>query len=123
MSKKVLLIDDSSTVRQQLRVVFDHAGFEVIEAVDGKEGLEKIQSTRDIDLVICDINMPRMSGFEVLEALQRGGRPGGPPIMMLTTESHPTLVDRARKAGARGWVVKPFRADQLVAAARKLTPA
>lgn len=124
MTKKVvLLVDDSSTVRQQLRAVFGHEGYEVVEAIDGQEGFDKIQARPDLALVICDLNMPRMSGFEMLEALQQRGRPGAPPIMMLTTEHHPTLVDRARKAGARGWIVKPFNAGQLVAAARKLTPA
>lgn len=121
MGKKVLVVDDSVTVRQQVRSVLAQAGFDIVEACDGQDGVAKIEGTGDLSMVICDINMPRMSGLELLEAVQKGGRHGHLPIVMLTTEGHPDLIERAKKAGAKGWIVKPFKADLLVAAAKKLT--
>ena len=120
MSATVLLIDDSATVRLSARRALSAAGFGVIEACDGLEGLEKLDSEVEIDLIVCDVNMPRMTGIEFVESLaQRAGV--RPPVIMLTTEGHPDLVKTAKACGAKGWMVKPFKPEVLVAAARKIT--
>jgi two-component system chemotaxis response regulator CheY len=126
--KKILIVDDSSTVRAQVSAALTGGGFAVLEAADGREALEKVASNADLALVICDVNMPNMDGLEFLERA-RGTSPGaagasGPtssvPVLMLTTEGQVTMMERAKKAGAKGWMVKPFKAPLLLAAARKL---
>jgi two-component system chemotaxis response regulator CheY len=118
MSKKIIVVDDSQTVRQQVALALNQGGYTVLEAVDGLDGFNTIQKNPDLALVICDVNMPRQNGLEMLEALQKVGR--SVPVIMLTTEGQPQLIERAKKAGAKGWIVKPFRADFLLAAARKI---
>ena len=121
MGKRVIVIDDSQTVRQQVRLTLSQAGFDVVEAVDGKDGLAVIQKTKDAAVAICDVNMPHMNGLEMLEALAQTG--SKLPVLMLTTEGQPQLIERAKKVGAKGWIVKPFKADLLVAAVKKLAAA
>jgi two-component system chemotaxis response regulator CheY len=121
MGKKILVVDDSATVRQQVGLALSQAGFEIVEAVDGLDGVDKINQVTDISLVICDVNMPRMSGLEMLEKFREDKKHATVPVVMLTTEGQPELVERAKKAGAKGWIVKPFKAELLVAAAKKLT--
>ncbi|MFN3198984.1 MAG: response regulator [Bradymonadia bacterium] len=121
--KRILIVDDSATVRQQVSLALRQVGFQVLEAVDGQEGAETIERQTDISMVICDVNMPRMNGLEMLERVKGGGQRPQLPVIMLTTEGQPALIKRAKAAGAKGWIVKPFKADQLVAAARKLTAA
>jgi two-component system chemotaxis response regulator CheY len=119
MSMNVMLVDDSATVRVQASKALSAAGFAVIEAVDGLDALAKLETSEDVSLIVCDVNMPRMSGIEFVEALSRLPRPL-PPVIMLTTEGHPELIQRAKAFGAKGWMVKPFKPELLVAAARKL---
>jgi two-component system chemotaxis response regulator CheY len=121
--KKILIVDDSRTVRQQVLVALSPAGFEVLEAQNGREGLERIEKTPDIALVLCDVNMPEMNGIEMIEALRAAGRLTSLPVVMLTTEGAVDLIERAKRAGAKGWIVKPFKDHQLVAVGRKLTGA
>ena len=118
MSKKIIVVDDSQTVRQQVVLALNQGGFTVMEAVDGLEGFDSIQKTPDLALVLCDVNMPRANGLEMLESLKQAGY--AVPVVMLTTEGQPQLIDRAKKAGAKGWILKPFKADLLLAAARKI---
>jgi two-component system chemotaxis response regulator CheY len=118
MAKKVLVVDDSQTVRQQVGLALRQAGYDVVEAVDGVDGTQKLDSS--IAMVICDVNMPRMNGLEMLESIQREGKNANIPVVMLTTEGQPALIERAKKAGAKGWIVKPFKAELLVAAVKKL---
>jgi two-component system chemotaxis response regulator CheY len=120
-SKKVLIIDDSPTVRQDVAKTLGGAGFEVLEAVDGEDGLDVLARTSDAALVICDINMPSINGLEFLETVKKDPKHAALPILMLTTEGQPNLVERAKKAGAKGWIVKPFKPDLLIATAKKLT--
>jgi two-component system chemotaxis response regulator CheY len=97
------------------------AGFEVVEAVDGEDGVNKIRSDSTLAAVICDINMPKKTGLELIEEIKAGGANSHVPIVMLTTEGQPAMVQRAKAAGAKGWIVKPFKPNLLVAALQKLT--
>ena len=121
MGKKVLIVDDSASVRQQVRLALDPAGFETIDAVDGVDGLAKLADDPDIVLAICDVNMPRMDGLEMLENVRKQGARPDLPMLMLTTEGQPAMIQRAKEAGAKGWIVKPFKAHLLVATVQKLT--
>lgn len=117
--KKILVIDDSPTVRQQVGIALTQAGFTVVEAVDGLDGIAKVDAS--IAMLICDVNMPRMNGLEMLEKLRTDARWNALPCVMLTTEGQPGLIERAKKAGAKGWIIKPFKAELLVAAVQRLT--
>jgi len=97
------------------------AGFDVVEAADGEDGIAKIRSDSTIAAVICDINMPKKTGLELIEEVRAGGANSQVPIVMLTTEGQPAMVQRAKLAGAKGWIIKPFKAALLVAAVQKLT--
>lgn len=120
IGKKVLVVDDSATIRQQVSAALSAAGFEVLEAFDGEDGIAKIEGNPEIGLVILDVNMPRMNGLEMLEMVKAGGKNPALNVVMLTSEGQKSLVDRARKAGAKGWIVKPFKAEHVVATAKKL---
>lgn len=120
MGKKILVVDDSSTVRQQVRIALSQAGYTVVEAIDGMDGQSKIQANGDLAMVICDVNMPRMNGLQMLEAVHKSGSAAGVPIVMLTSEAQPALIRQAKASGAKGWIVKPFKAEMLVAAVKKL---
>ena len=121
MTHKILVVDDSVTVRQQVSLALTQAGFSVVEASDGVDGLMQIGHHPDLSLVLCDVNMPRMDGIAMLEQMKANGARASLPVLMLTTEAAPALVDRAKKAGAKGWIVKPFKPELLVGAVRKLT--
>ena len=121
MSRKVLVVDDSASVRQQVRLALDEAGFETIDAVDGVDGIEKLAEHPDLSLVICDVNMPNMDGLEMLEKARKEPATSDIPIVMLTTEGQPGMIERAKQAGAKGWIVKPFKPHLLVATAEKLS--
>jgi two-component system chemotaxis response regulator CheY len=116
--KKILVIDDSETIRQQVKQALAATGYEIIEAVDGVDGLEKLRALADLDMALCDVNMPRMNGLDMIAEVQRSG--SKIPILMLTTEGQPSLIRRARESGAKGWIVKPFKPELLVAAVTKL---
>jgi two-component system chemotaxis response regulator CheY len=117
--KKILVIDDSPTVRQQVGLALSQAGFQIVEAVDGLDGIAKVDPS--IAMAICDVNMPRMNGLEMLEKLRTDERWKSLPVVMLTTEGQQQLIERAKKAGAKGWIIKPFKAELLVAAVQRLT--
>ena len=118
MGKKVLVVDDSVTIRHQLRMALTPAGYEVVEAFDGEDGLAKAKADPDLAMAICDVNMPRMDGIEMISKMREYGLTL--PIVMLTTEGQPALIKRAKAAGAKGWIVKPFNATLLVKAVDKL---
>jgi len=121
MAKTILVVDDSDTVRQQVSMALKQAGFAIAEAADGQEGLAMIDANRSIAMVVCDVNMPRMNGLEMVESVKRKAENKSLPILMLTTEGQPSMIKRAKEAGAVGWIVKPFNATQLVQTAKHLT--
>lgn len=113
MTRRILAIDDSATMRGLISTALVARGFEVILAEDGEDGLQRLATT-DPHLVLTDINMPRLDGFGVIEAIRRSPAHGSLPILVVTTENGPDLRKRARSAGATGWIVKPFDDDGLV---------
>lgn len=119
-SVKILVVDDSKTVRSEVKGVLAPAGFDVVEAVDGIEGIERIRDTTDLALVICDVNMPRLDGIGLLKLVKAEKPDHRFRIMMLTTEGSAVLIREARDAGASAWIVKPFKPDLLLVAVRKL---
>jgi two-component system chemotaxis response regulator CheY len=121
MAKRILTIDDSKTIRDMLRMTLAGAGFEVIQAVDGQDGVE-VMDREKVDLVITDINMPRMNGYEVVRHLRGNPVHKSLPILVLTTESDSDKKNLAREAGATGWMVKPFDPDRLLETVRKVIP-
>ena len=119
MAKTILIVDDSASVRQVVKIAVTGAGYDVIEGVDGKDALSKLTGQK-VHLIISDVNMPNMDGIEMIAAIRKLPGYGFTPILMLTTESQVEKKDAGRKAGATGWIVKPFNADQLVATVQKL---
>jgi two-component system chemotaxis response regulator CheY len=113
--KKVLVVDDSLSIREEVGAALQPAGFEVLQAFDGLDGLNKILAMPDLAVVVADINMPRMSGLEMLTRVKSDRTKAALPIVMLTTEGKPEMIQRAKQAGAKGWMVKPFKPELLVA--------
>lgn len=120
MTKLVLTVDDSRTMRDMLRHALSEAGYRVVQAVDGVHGLEVLADGETPDVIVTDINMPRMDGFGFIEGVRRSGRHRATPILVLTTESDAEKKSRARQAGATGWIVKPFNPAKLVDALRRV---
>ena len=116
---RILTVDDSRTMRDMLRLALVKAGFHVIEAVDGAHGLEVLEQN-GADVIITDINMPRLDGFGFIEGVRKNDRHRATPILVLTTESDTTKKQRARDAGATGWIVKPFNPEKLIDAIRRV---
>jgi len=122
VSKTILTVDDSPSIRMLLRYALSGQGYAVAEAEDGVAALEWLAANERPDLMITDINMPRMDGFDLVEAVRAQGPHSDMPILVLSTESSKEKIDRARLAGADGWIVKPFDPAQLVSAIRQATP-
>lgn len=118
MTPSILLVDDSRTVRMMVGRTLGAAGYVVVEAADGLEALHQLHTGCGARVVVCDVNMPNMSGLELLETVRAEGRHEA--FLMLTTEADPALVDRARALGAGGWLVKPFKPEQLLHAVANL---
>lgn len=120
-AKRILTIDDSKTIRDMLLLTLTDAGFDVIQAVDGKDGVEVLGRER-VDVVITDINMPNMDGYQVIRHLRADPAHKNTPILVLTTESDSDKKNLAREAGATGWMVKPFDPERLIATVCKVSP-
>jgi two-component system chemotaxis response regulator CheY len=119
MSKTVLSVDDSASVRQMVKLTLTDAGYHVIQASDGAEGLVKARET-PFDVVVTDINMPVMDGLALIRELRQLPSYKGVPIIFLTTESDEGMKREAKDAGATGWITKPFHQEQLVAVVKKV---
>lgn len=122
MTKTILVIDDSASLRQVVSITLHGAGYDVLEAEHGQQALTRLDQ-RKVHLAICDVNMPVMDGIEFVRAAKRRPDTRFMPIIMLTTESRESRKLEGQMAGAKAWVVKPFRPDQILDAVAKLIPA
>jgi two-component system chemotaxis response regulator CheY len=119
MGKLVLTVDDSASIRQMVAFTLKGAGYEVVEAVDGEDGLGKAKG-RNADLILTDQNMPKMDGLTLIKSLRGLPQYRSTPILMLTTESSDAMKSAGRAAGATGWLVKPFDPQKLLEVVRKV---
>jgi two-component system chemotaxis response regulator CheY len=120
MAKIILAVDDSTSIRQMVAFTLKSAGYTVIEAVDGQDGLDKIKGQATVDLVLTDQNMPRMDGLTLIKTLRGQPQFSATPILMLTTESSDEMKTQGRAAGATGWIVKPFDPHKLLEVIKKV---
>jgi two-component system, chemotaxis family, chemotaxis protein CheY len=120
MSKTILIVDDSLSLRQLVSMTLKRAGYDVIEACDGKDALSKLGGAK-IDLIVSDVNMPNMDGLTFLKELKQRKEYRFTPVIMLTTESAEDKMKEGQQSGARAWMVKPFKPEQMLAAVNKLT--
>jgi two-component system, chemotaxis family, chemotaxis protein CheY len=119
--KTILVVDDSSTIRQMLACTLEEAGFEVLQGTDGKDGLRQLQ-TNPVHLIISDLNMPVMDGYTFIRQVRSLEDRKTTPIIVLTTESTVEKKNTGREAGASGWIVKPFSPEKLLHAIGRLLP-
>ncbi|MBG3877830.1 MAG: response regulator [Desulfovibrio sp.] len=118
MSKLIMTVDDSASIRQMVGFTLRNAGYEVIEAKDGKDAVSKLSGP--IKMVITDLNMPNMDGIELIRQIRANPAYKFIPVVMLTTESQATRKQEGKAAGATGWIVKPFQPEQLLAVVKKV---
>jgi two-component system chemotaxis response regulator CheY len=119
MSKSILIVDDSASIRQVVSITLKGAGYDVVEAADGKEGLEKLDG-RKIHLIISDVNMPNMDGISMVKEIKQMPAYKFTPIIMLTTEGSDDKKQQGKDAGAKAWIVKPFQPAQMLQAVSML---
>lgn len=119
MSKTVLVVDDSASLRLVVKMALSGVGYQVLEACDGRSALSLLDG-RSVNMVVCDVNMPVMNGIEFVREAKKLSAYKFMPILMLTTESQEARKEEGRAAGARAWMVKPFSPTQLVSAVNKL---
>ncbi|MCB1994942.1 response regulator [Rubrivivax albus] len=119
MSKTVMIVDDSGSFRTVVKLALQKAGYQTVEAVDGKDAVGKLDG-RKLNLIVCDVNMPNMDGLSFLKHLKTTGGYKFTPVIMLTTESQEAKKAEGRAAGARAWITKPFQPSQLVDAVNRL---
>jgi two-component system chemotaxis response regulator CheY len=117
---QVLMVDDSSTVRNEVCDFLQANGFSVVSAVDGKDGLSKLKADPSIKLVVSDVNMPNMDGLTMAEKIRSELNNHAVNVIMLTTENSPAMKERGRGAGIKGWIVKPFNGAAVLATFKKL---
>ena len=120
MAKTILIVDDSSSLRTVVRMALQRAGYDVIEASDGADGLARLQAAAKVHLVVSDVNMPNMDGIAFVSALKQDARFRFTPVIMLTTEGQDEKKQQGKAAGAKAWIVKPFNPPQLLDAVAKL---
>jgi len=119
MTKCIMTVDDSTSIRQMVSFTLKNAGYDVIEAVDGKDALDKLNKVT-AHMVITDLNMPNLDGIDLIRQLRSNPLYKFIPIIMLTTESQDTKKQEGKQAGATGWIVKPFKPEQLIAVVKKV---
>ena len=119
MAKTIMIVDDSPSLRQVVSIALKGAGYDVIDAFDGKDAISKLDG-RKINLIISDVNMPVMSGIDMVKEIKQMAQYKFTPIIMLTTESEDSKKQAGKEAGVKAWVVKPFKPDQMLDAVSKL---
>ena len=117
---QILVVDDSSTVRNEVGDFLKNNGLSVAFAVDGRDGLVKLKADPSIKLIVCDVNMPNMDGLTMAEKVRGELNNSTVNIIMLTTENSPAMKERGKAAGIKGWIVKPFKGDAVLASFKKL---
>jgi len=120
MAKTIMVVDDSISIRQVVGIALKQAGYEVLEACDGRDALGKLTGQK-VNLIISDVNMPNMDGISFVRELKTRAAYKFTPVLMLTTESQEDKKEQGKAAGARAWMVKPFKPEALLAAVQKLT--
>ena len=120
MSIKILVVDDSNTIRQQLTAALTKASYKVIEADNGLTGLQQLKENRDIALIISDFSMPIMNGFEMIVTINSTPDLVHPPVLMLTADSSTDVMVESKKLGAKGIIIKPFKPENLIEIVNKL---
>ena len=119
MASVILTVDDSATMREMMLKSLSAMGYDVVQAIDGIDALEKLESVSP-NVIITDINMPRMNGLSLIDEIRRSGPNRRTPILVLTTETDPLWKTEAKRAGATGWITKPFDPDRLAEAIRRV---
>ncbi|NOZ11027.1 MAG: response regulator [Gammaproteobacteria bacterium] len=119
MGKKILFVDDSTSMREIVGMAMSDAGYEVTTAEDGNDGVGKMENDK-FDAIISDLNMPNMNGIEMIKAAKNNANNKFTPVIMLTTESSDDMKQQGKDAGAKVWIVKPFKPDQLIDVLKKL---
>jgi two-component system chemotaxis response regulator CheY len=119
MSKTVMIVDDSGSFRTVVKLALQKAGYETVEAIDGKDAVGKLDG-RKLNMIVCDVNMPNMDGLSFVRHLKTTASYKFTPVIMLTTESQEAKKAEGKAAGARAWITKPFQPSQLVEAVNKL---
>ena len=120
MAKTILIVDDSSSLRTVVKIALVRAGYEVVEAGDGKEALAKLDGLSKVHLIVSDVNMPNMDGITFVSHVKQHARHKFTPVIMLTTEGQDEKKSQGKAAGAKAWMVKPFNPPQLLDAVSKL---
>ncbi|GAB6042413.1 response regulator [Endothiovibrio diazotrophicus] len=122
MAKTILIVDDSASLRQAVSIALKREGYEVMEACDGKDGLSKLTGQK-VHLIISDVNMPNMDGLTMVSQIKQMPAYKFTPVIMLTTEAGEEMKAKGKAAGAKAWVVKPFKPEQMITAVSKLVAA
>jgi len=117
---QILVVDDSSTVRNEVGEFLKSNGLDVAYAVDGRDGLAKLKADPAVKLVVCDVNMPNMDGLTMAEKVRSELNNSAVNIIMLTTENSPAMKERGKAAGVKGWIVKPFKGEAVLASFKKM---
>ena len=120
MAKTILVVDDSTSLRTVVKLTLQRAGYDVLEAGDGREGLAALEKAGRVHLIVSDVNMPSMDGIAFLTQVKQHARHKFTPVVMLTTEGQDARKEQGRAAGAKAWIVKPFNPPQLLDAVSKL---
>ena len=120
MPKTILIVDDSSSLRTVVKIALGRAGYDVLEAGDGKEGLSQLDKAGKVHLIVSDVNMPNMDGISFVTEVKKHPRHRFTPVIMLTTEGADSKKEQGRAAGAKAWITKPFNPPQLLDAVSKL---
>lgn len=121
MAKTILVVDDSSAVRESVAFTLEQAGYSVVQAQDGQDGVNKAAASKP-DMIITDVNMPNLDGIGLVRKVREDPANKFLPIIILTTEAQKTKMDEGKEAGATGWIVKPFDAEKLLAVVKKVMP-
>ncbi len=121
MTKTIMVVDDSSSVRQMMAFTLKNAGYDVVEAEDGQDALNKLDNS-SANVIVTDLNMPNVNGFDLIRSVRAKSGYKFVPIVVLTTESHDSKKQESKEAGATGWITKPFKPDQLIGVIEKIMP-